>query len=861
MKVYSIIKKATLICEISKRISRQNARADIIKILYRPDIAVRITMFYLTKGLAMAMKKSIKSIPQILTSILLVFTLTVNTAAQSASAAKTSTGIDSVVINEICSSNKKSLKDADGSAPDWIELYNSGSKSVSLKGAGLSDDKNELHKWVFPDVTITSGEYLIVFASDKDKKGKELHTNFKLSGGNDTLYLSSADKKIVRSVPLPATREDETYGRYPNAKGDFRVLSATPGKTNDSVKASSVSIAAPIFSKQSGFYNDNFNLSITSEKGMTIYYTTNGSVPTKSSTKYTKAIQINDRSNEIAKLTYVKGETVDKAGEYFPSSEFEKATVIRAIAVDKNGKVSPVSTATYFVGSDIANKYKGASVISVVADPKDLMDSKKGIFVAGDVFDDWRKKNPNGELNGDTPANFNQRGREWERDAHVDFFDRLDTEFSIDCGMRVHGGWSRNSQQKSMKFYMRSEYGESKLSYKLFNNNYSLDDGKEIKSYKRFMIRNGGNDNATLKFKDPWTQSLVSDFNFATQKDRLVICFLNGEYWGVYTLGEVYDDNYIESKYGVPADDVIMVKVGELEEGIEGDLDTFNEARRFVQNNDMSNAANYKKACELFDMDSVADYFAVETYIANDDWLWNNWAIWRSRTADSSNGKYSDGKWRFMLYDTEFSMDLYGSGRNYKTDILKTVSKNGGYFGRMFTSLLKNNEFKTKFVLAMEKTANVAFNPVSASDALTKYYNEYSPYLDQHFKRYIGWQSAWGVGNNTASFKQWLTNRNEYFATMLKNDLKLKSDKTNRVSISVENSSGGTVYLENSKLTMKNGKWSGNFLGGYKITLKAVPKAGYEFAGWSGSYNGSEPAIKINPTSSCSFTAKFVKKK
>lgn len=764
-----------------------------------------------------------------------------------------------VVINEICSSNKKSLKDGDGDSPDWIELYNSGSKSVNLNGFTLSDDENDLKKWTFPDVSIDAGKYLIVFASDKDTKSPELHTNFKLSGGNESLILCSADGKVIENIPLPETRQDETYGRSPNGSGDFKTLSATPKASNDSSKVTKT--AAPILSQRSGFYNDSFKLSISASKGTTIYYTTDGSVPTTASKKYSSPISIADRSNDKATLMFKRGTTVDQNSEFFPYDNFPMGTVIRAIAIDSKGKKSDVTTATYFIGGSFTSKFKNVSVISVTADPNDLYNSKTGIYVAGNVFSEWRKKNPSGALDGSTPANFSQRGRDWEKEVHIDFFDSLKQEFSTEAGMRIQGGWSRNNQQKSMKFYMRADYGDSNLDYKLFKDNYNYYNGKQIKNYKRFMIRNGGNDLFSLKFKCPWTQSLVSDLSFATQNDRLVVCFLNGEYWGVYTMNDVYDDNFIETNYGVPTKDAIMVKVDEMQAGTEEDYKLFRDAMVYIENNDMTKQENYVKACELFDMDSLLDYFATEIYIGNQDWLWNNWACWRSRSTGKTDSECQDGKWRFMLYDTEYSMDLYGNGSDYKFDLLKDlINKKDGYFGKMFASLMKNNEFKSKFIVTIEKVANVNFNVKYASAKLSQYCNEYTPYLRDHFKRFIGWQSVDGIKRNAESWKKWLENRQGYLPTMLKNDLNLSSSATNKVSISISTEAGGTVTLEGTKIKFTSGKWDGKFLPGYKIVLKAEANEGYVFTGWSGSFNGKDPAIRINPSKPLNLKANFAKK-
>ncbi len=769
-----------------------------------------------------------------------------------------------VVINEICSSAKDSVTDFEGDSPDWVELYNPSSFKVNLKGMGISDDPSNLMKWVFPDVELQAGGYLIVYCSDKDTvKENEYHTNFKLSGGNESVYLSTPSGKKQDEVMVPESDRDMTYARYPDGSDKFEIITASPGKKNSSANAVD-ELAMPVFSQRSGFYDKQFSLKLSAEAGTTIYYTTDGSVPTTASTKYSSSITIKDRSKERAVLMYEKNQTAG-GGEDRPDREFEKGTVIRAIAVDSKGRVSNVATATYFVGKELAEKYKNVRVISVTMDPYDMFDYETGIFVAGKTYDEWRKENPTATVDGSSQGNYNQRGSEWEREAHIDFFSQNGKlEFSEDVGVRTHGGWSRNTTQKSLRFYMRDEYGESKLNYELFENNTSYDDGKEIKSYKRFMIRNGGNDNFTLKFKDQWTQSLFvgNGFNFCTQDDELVVCFIDGEYWGIYALNEVYDKNFIESHYGVDKDDVIMIKAGGLEEGDqEGDNDLYWDAMWHMENSDMSLPENYAKACELFDMDSLCDYIAAETYIGNEDWIWNNWACWRTRSV-TEESKYGDGKWRFMMYDTEYSMDIYGNGRNYKAEFISDLLNGDGHLAKMFNNLLKNEDFVTKLVLAYEDVMNIAFDVDYASDKLDEYYEEYSPYLDDHFDRFVDWQSAWGVKSNVNGFKDWVSNRYNSFLPMLAKLLKLPSSKTN--SVQLEITDGGMIYVNGKRPPFENGRnpltWDGVYMSGYKLTVTAVPDEGYEFVGWTGAYEGDEITLKINPTKTIQLKAVFRKK-
>ncbi len=100
----------------------------------------------------------------------------------------------SIVINEVLSSNANSITDEDGSHEDWIELYNPGPAAVNLQGYGLTDEVALPYKWVFPNISLNSGAYLIVWASDKNRTvvGNPLHTNFKIGAAGETLHINQS---------------------------------------------------------------------------------------------------------------------------------------------------------------------------------------------------------------------------------------------------------------------------------------------------------------------------------------------------------------------------------------------------------------------------------------------------------------------------------------------------------------------------------------------------------------------------------------------------------------------------------------------------------------------------------------------
>ncbi len=54
-------------------------------------------------------------------------------------------------INEVMASNHTSVEDSFGRHPDWAEIFNASDEPVSLDGFCLSDKKDNLDRFRFPD--------------------------------------------------------------------------------------------------------------------------------------------------------------------------------------------------------------------------------------------------------------------------------------------------------------------------------------------------------------------------------------------------------------------------------------------------------------------------------------------------------------------------------------------------------------------------------------------------------------------------------------------------------------------------------------------------------------------------------------
>src|SRR5213594_310682 len=108
---------------------------------------------------------------------------------------------DDVVITEFMAENDGTVEDEDGDTPDWIELYNAGTNGVNLNGWYLTDTPGNLTRWRFPATNLPVNSFLLVFASNKDRRtaGQPLHTNFKLDNDAGYVALVKPDGSTIQS--------------------------------------------------------------------------------------------------------------------------------------------------------------------------------------------------------------------------------------------------------------------------------------------------------------------------------------------------------------------------------------------------------------------------------------------------------------------------------------------------------------------------------------------------------------------------------------------------------------------------------------------------------------------------------------
>ena len=560
-----------------------------------------------------------------------------------------------IVISEVCPHNVTAAYDDNGDyGADYIELYNRSDSSVNLKGWCLSDSGENLRKFIFPDFIVEPGQCIIAWCSESmddvslyrdDYVPVDVHgLSFHISDGEECI-LTDPDGNVAASVAVDSGISDN---KVVSLIGDeYYISDPSPYYVEQTPPVEKRNLDVPTYSVEGGWFSDVIEVELSATEG-DIYYTLDGSIPDENSAKYTGPIIIDNRTDEPNIYSNIGG--ISSENDYLPDYNVDKGTVLKAIAISADGK-SDVACNTYFVGLN-ESEYEGIGILSVSFDPDDFFGYEKGIYVFGKVYDLlFAKYNMAiAGINDVDDASFSKRGRGWEREVNLEFYSsEHERVYEQYAGIRIHGGWTKEQNQKNFQIYAREQYdGNTTFNYDFFGND---------KFYNKLMLRGGGStDLYVTKIRDIFCQSLVRDRAVGTQLAIPCAVFLNGEYWGLYNIQETVGTSYIEEYYGVPQDNVVIIKNGETRTDDVNDVSLYDDVVAFATENDMSIVGNFREFEKKVDIQSLIDYYAIETYVGNSDAYKNNYAVWRSR--DPGLSEYEDCRWRWLLFDLDDSCSM-----------------------------------------------------------------------------------------------------------------------------------------------------------------------------------------------------------
>ncbi len=617
-----------------------------------------------------------------------------------------SCGAQGPVLTEFMASNTRTLADESGRFPDWIEIHNASETRLDLKGWYLTDDPQNLQKWVFPTTQIEPFAYGVVFAKGSDEFGenspaKSLRVPFKLRRKGEYIALVQPDGVTVVSAfgsanqNYPEQRSDVSYGRFQSSgsvpwvdESFFYFTDPTPGmpNRNDGILGFVNDVA---FSVGRGFFEDPVEVELASDTlDAVIFYTKDGSAPTPETGRaYSRSISIST------------------------------TTVLRAMAVKPGYLSSPSRSQTYLFLLDVihqpvrpsgypntwhtqnADYEMDPDVVESAQYRNQIIDSLRthptiSIAIAvDDLFDQTTGIYSNSQAKGDF----------WERPISVEFFDfPHGEELQVNAALRMQGNASRsfNRAKHNMRIAFRRAHGPGRLRFKLYEDS-------EVDRFDNVILRGQNGDswihpNANQRrraqyTRDQWHRDIQVAMGHKTINQGHVHLYINGLYWGFYHLFDRAESEFMAENFGGSEEEYDVVqdfnKQPGLVEAIDGDLQAW-EAMMAVAAGDLRSVTLLEDLSQFLDLENFVDYMILNFYSGNTDWDNGNWRAGRRRLEGEG--------FKFFAWDSERSVG--DSARNslaINTDITeRNVSNRATGLHQRLTG---NTEYRLFFADRVQK--------------------------------------------------------------------------------------------------------------------------------------------------------------
>ncbi|MFM8596446.1 MAG: CotH kinase family protein [Flavobacteriales bacterium] len=635
-------------------------------------------------------------------------------------------------------------------------------------------------------------------------QGQQLHTNFKLDGQGESVYLYDPSSVLKDQLEVRCPQPNVSVGRFPNGATNIVWMQPTVAQSNNNAVVYTDTLSQPQISLQGGLYSGAQSVSISANFDPAVaklVYTLNGQDPTSSSAVYTSPITIS--SNKVLRA--------------------------RVVPLNSNSNLLPSDQAVASYVFNIAH----TTPILLVSTPN------TNLFGASGIFDNW--------------------AMDWLRPAHAILLDTGATHPALIQGkaaIRVDGGagGSRSQPQHSFRLiFNHGIYGNDSWNLNL------LPDRPNRSKYSEIYLRNGSNQYLKLPYKDAAQVRMMSEgtHNYYSSY-RPVSVYINGAYFGLYELREKFNAEYFEQHDNANRDSVELLSLSYwynlILRAVEGDVNNFWNAYDSFNALDPSQANYWEAADQYFDMKHYTDYIIAESWMGNVDWPGNNIKIYRS---DQTNMR-----WRFALIDLELSLQPNGWTNctdNHLNHMLGQPETNP--YINIWKQSIQNIPYRNYFINRFADLMNTSYSQENLLATEQKFYESMLPEMPLEFAR-------WGDPNNIAAQMDAFTADHEMFrdqllcrSTFVFNQLlqTFNLSKKVQVQLDVYPAEAGTIQLNSIEPQIL--PWNGTYFDGVPVELIAHAKPGYEFSHWIAAANISDSlqdSLEVNVTDNTqTFTAVF----
>ncbi len=522
-------------------------------------------------------------------------------------------------------------------------------------------------------------------------------------------------------------------------------------------------------------------------------------------------------------------EPTESSIRYTSPIPIDKNTTLRIKGFVAGMTPSKTATHSYFIGTTHT-----FPIVALTFKKSDFFNDTTGIYV----------KYENGL---EVPANIEL----FESGAKTAAFNQM-------VGIEIQGSASAQLPQKSLEIKASGSYAA--VPYKVFPE-------LPFTSYKRFVLRNGGQDWGVTLFRDELAASLalkVSDLNgiirtpdLDMQDFRPSVVYFNGEYWGIHGIRERMNRFYAEQHYNLKSADYDMIENwgSKIQNG---DAVAFTAFYNSLANRNLADNTAFEQFKTELDVSNFLDYNVFNVFIDNTDWPGNNIRCFRVKAG---------GKWRFISYDHDFSFGLFlltggwntsdarqnALGRLFNTTNINWPNPSTSTL--LFRKCMENSNFKRDFINRMADMMNTIFKPARISQKINEFKTQYQPEIERHAAR---WGSPYGILWE-ANIEKIRSFGNQRIPEVMSHVQQQFSEVTGTASVAVTVMpvNGGSVNFSTLNLTPSVLPFSGTYFKGVDIPVTAVPAAGYVFRGWSDASLGNSPTIKLRLSENKNLTAIF----
>ena len=512
-----------------------------------------------------------------------------------------------------------------------------------------------------------------------------------------------------------------------------------------------------------------------------IFYTLDGTTPDTNSRLYTGSFSVD---TSIILKTY--------------------SPILQTYSPEEN----PIKVNTIFVGEATQ-----LPIVSISVDDSAMFDSTYGIYMMGP------------DANPEKPYRNANFWKDIELPVEIEMYNAGEIQFKEKAGLKLFGSWSRTYPKKSLAINFRSEYGSTKLNYKLF-------DHLSFTKYDAFVLRNNGQNFASDVCKDGIIENLSSRIGLHNRAFKPAILYINGKYWGIHNIREKIDKDYFENHFNITDGTLNLIKDWDVLE--EGSAAGFESIKEFIETNDMSIVENYSTVEKSIDIENYIDYLFFEMYVGNTDWPGNNKKVWQSDSYDE--------KWRWVIYDLDFG---FAGNSRYSLDMFEYLQDSKAYiesgshysnsnsmayeyilkpeYADMYKSMIMNKDFRDKYVsrsITYLNTELVSDKIITVIDSIVGLYDTE---MEREMQR---WNYSSTLEKEADIMREFAEERKSYFLKHMKEAFDLEDD----VKITFDIAGNGAIEID--KIKVKSYPYSASYYEESLLTLSIPEELHESFISW-----------------------------